>query len=85
MSKKNDADAKKALQLLQEIELQNLKLCSEEILESLQKYECGMIPEMLFRGTKFFPKVLLVTPSGMAAPLRLGQPIQSIQQSTEDL
>lgn len=80
MSKKNDTEAQKVSQRLQEIELQNLKLCAAEVAESLQKYDCGMIPEMLFRGAKLLPQVLLVTRSGMALPLRLGQPIQSVQQ-----
>ena len=84
MTKKNDTEAQKVSQRLQEIELQNLKLCAAEVAGSLQKYDCVMIPEMLFRGIKLLPQVLLVTRSGMSLPLQLGQPIQSIQQPVEE-
>lgn len=79
-----EPDIQEASRLLQEVELQKLKLCAAEIAESLQKYECGMIPEMLFRGTKLLPQVLLVTRSGMSLPLRPVQPIQTIQQPIDE-
>jgi hypothetical protein len=84
MTKAKDAitlSEEEATKLLQEAAQKKGELCAIEIYNALKKYEFGMIPEMLFRGTKLETRVLLVSRSGFAVPL---QPPKQMKQPFDE-
>ena len=75
------SDIEEATKLLVEVEQKKGELCAIEIYDALKKYDFGMIPEMLFRGTNLTPRILLVSRSGFALPL---QPPRQMQQPFDE-